>query len=681
MATKQVARFQKTFSMGAVCFGLALSVLAPSQAFSAAHPESSVSEGLEETKKDKSVGRRILDRLGSLDISFKADILDLEIVEGVHAALRYRYRVEPSYKGDYHLRMDRWRLQTDLRPGDLIGGSETTRIGLNMSHGAEVLFVRAFKSKKEAFTSLPYAWKQIPFTADDIISKLEIGDFVAFTANMNVLVGASSLVGPAASFPATFATHYLVSGEFQVHVFKTEENKASLKLFAIRKKEKSGSVRVGYADDLRITGLRVVDRRIERLSNLTDVFRLQYKSTESNLLMVDYRLDLRDPAVRDAYDGVMSSALELKTLSIANPLKGDHELANRLISDVTPFENIFTREKPRVAQDRSIDRVFKGRNDIDKSSQTGFRFGAILFRFEQEREYVENALTSIDADETPEFYRLHTFQRRNESKWWFSYYKAESVSRASLLFETDKDHSIRALKDVVFEWDYRDKSLTKSEFKMVQAAVRQAVPEFVYSKIKWGAWAKPDEHANSRFLYRMALHPEAMERLGRLNQQMNAGVGANMVERLSDYVLSIPRPTSPSIDPFQSSKSELRTSRFHTVVDDYRYDITNIAHYLGRVFDDRLTAEERSDAFGELRFNNLFIEIGPGFLVSLLESTSTQADLGKLVYFNVALTADDIPPVYFEYGDVQDRKVLKAAQYIHSVLNARDVDIAIQLPR
>lgn len=629
----------------------------------APNPDSAVASSL----KRKTVIGKIRDRIASLDVSLKADLLEAEIFEGVNTALRYRYEFEPSYKGDYHLRMDRWTLDTDVNVGDMVKqASKDFKIGLNLKHGTEVLFVRAFQKKSDAIKAIPYPFWNLPFNAEDISEKLEVGDFVSFTAAMNVVVGASTL--PFLVNPVSVFTHYLVSGDFQVHLFRKNKDEVILKLIALRKKEKAFGVTAGFARGHKILGLKLIDRRIESWTNITEIFALNMSSTKSNLLMVDYTLDLRDSRVRNAYDGLISSMYELNTLSIANPFDSNTELTDKLISDITPFETIYATERLRANDLRTVDRNFKGKNDVDENSKSGFRFGALLFRYQRDIEYTENALTSVDQNEVTNYYRLHTFQRATTNSWWFSYYKSESVSRSSLMFDADKNLKITKLRDIVFEWDYRDKSLEDDEFLMIQNAVKQAVPHSVHGKINWGDWTKDRDYDNARFLYRMVLSPAALTSV----TGMDSG---RIFQRLSDYILTIPEPTADSIDPFKDD--EIRRQMRKTVVDKYQFDLLNIAHWLEQVFDLSKTNEERAKAFAELRFNHLFIEIGPGFMVSLLP----QADLRNYVYFNIVLTADEMKPMAFEYGKVPDRKLYEAASYIRAVLDSRDTDLAIQLAK
>ncbi|HRK09188.1 MAG TPA: hypothetical protein PLZ57_15570 [Pseudobdellovibrionaceae bacterium] len=626
------------------------------------HPRSSLLESL----APSAVASSLRNRIASLDVRLGVDLLEGEVMEGVNAAVRYCYQVEPSYKGDYHLRMDRWIMQADVNPGDLLGDYDLSPIGLNLHKGAEILFVRSFKKKSEAFKALPYTPAQIPFTADRIIEKLQVGDFVSLTSNMNLVVSASTALA-SLKFPASAATHYMISGQFQIHVFKMADGKARLKLIALRKKETGGRVAFGFAHKLRVTGLRVVDRRIEKILDFhSDAFQLSLSQGTSNLLMVDYVIDTRHEEVRAAYDSILASVLKFKVLGISNPFQTDTELTSQLISDVTPLENIFEMNRGRANADRIVDRRFKGKNDVTAAAAHGFGFGLMLLRFENDAAFADNILTTVDDQDVAKNYRLHTFTRREMSKFLFGYYKEEKISRATLLMDADENREIVSLKDLYFEMDFRDKSHSRREFLALQSKTKQLVPSSIYRKINWKPWYPAQDRDNIRFLYRLMIHPDALQIVSGMN-------GGQLWTRLVRYLKSIPAPNAASTNPFQDGES------LHSrhIEDKYKYDLEVITAKLVVAFDPSRPAAERAHAFSELRYTPLFIEIAPGFLTSLIP----EADLNRWVYFSLSLTADKSKPISFEYGQMPDRKLYEAATYIQNILNDRDVDLALDLAR
>ncbi len=638
------------------------------------HAQSAVSESLQAPKK-KSYLSEVGDRLASLDIKADVKLLDTDLIDGLKTAINYRYEVEPSYDGEYHLRMDRGTLSLGVNVGEILNRA-SDNVGLNLEHGTEFLYVRQFKSKSDALKATPYGFTKVPtskrdilarlpLNAQNIIDNLNVGDFFAFTAQMNIVVNAGSLPLSVAT-QGFVGTHYLLSGQFQIHLYKADNDKVRMKLIAVRKDEKSLNFIAGFGKDHKIFGLKVLDRRIEKVMNLTEVFSLSLQKMKSNLLMVDYMLDLKDARVRSAYDGMIASVLEFKTFKMLNPKSSNDDLTNKLISDVTPFENLYASEYSKPSTQRAVDRFFKGKNDVDVADRTKFKFAPIVFKLTKETEYFENMLTSSNPDESLNYYRMHTFQRTSEANFWFSYYKTVSVSRASVLFDSDEKQGYGKVRDIVFEWNYRDKALTADELRMIKGAVAQALPAPIVNRVNWGPFVRETEYANARFIYKMVLTPRALYTL----QAMGSGQIYGLLE---NYIQTIPAPTA---DPGMTQRdSDINGSRKLTVVEKYQDSMLNIAHYLAKVVDPKLTNEDRAKAFAELRFNSLFIEMGPGFLVSLLPLNQ----LDQLVNFEISLTADNVPAMNFSFGTIQDRKVYEVASYIQSVLTANEFETITQM--
>jgi len=83
---------------------------------------------------------------------------------------------------------------------------------------------------------------------------------------------------------------------------------------------------------------------------------------------------------------------------------------------------------------------------------------------------------------------------------------------------------------------------------------------------------------------------------------------------------------------------------------------------------------EKAKAFFELRDNELFVEVGSGFLISMLPKER----LSDLIFFKFSLVADQERPIYFEWGKAEDRKIYQAAAYIRAVLSQRNSDLALE---
>jgi hypothetical protein len=293
-----------------------------------------------------------------------------------------------------------------------------------------------------------------------------------------------------------------------------------------------------------------------------------------------------------------------------------------------------------------------------------------LFSIGQNKQYVENVLTSWDKTEVATYHRLHTFQRVKKSSAFFAFWKTENRFIASALFDADKDLNILDLRDIIFEWEYRDKDLSHREFRMIRGAVKQNFPKSLYDQIDWSPWEEfKKQRVKARVLITSVLYPEALRALGNISID-------RLKQDFENYLRSIPTPRA---SPTLSDQTPEELYRNLDIVEKYREDIYSIVVRLEKIFDQSgtVTALEKSEAWASLRFSELFIEVGLGFLLSLLP----EEHLSDLIYSKFSLVADEEKPINYEHGQARDTNVYQAASYIRAVLSERNVDLALELAR
>lgn len=685
-----------TSLLGALA-ALSLNTTLASRAFAAeaakseVNPRSAVAASVE-VPEEKNWFAKFGNRLGSIDISLKVPLLDVELLRGLQTSLDYRYETEPSYTGEYHFRKDRGTLRNELNVGELLNRTNSY-VGLQLNHNAEILFVRPHQTKNEALTAFPFGFDHMPKSAKEVASRfpfiaenvkfMKPGDFFSFIAHLDLIASAASLpIAPGRL--GQIYTHYLISGQYQIYMVKGDDDKLFLKVVALRKNQKVAGVRIGLWEDYRILGLKVVDRRISNIANLTEMFKSEASKTDANIFAVDYELDMKDARVQDAFDGLAAKVLKLKSIAIGNPLQSIENLTDTLISDITPFDAIFTEDRLKPIEMQAVKRSFEGKDDV-LGDASNIKFAPIFFSYSKAFEYYENVLTFIAADGTVDYHRLHTFQRTKAFSIFWSYFKGVGISRASLLYNSgpkssdDKgaEHPVKELQNVLFDWNYRDKSLSADEMAMIRNAVKQAVPASINRTVNWGVFAADRGFENARFSYKMVLDPSALTELKSMTEQ-------DFMAELKRYVPTIPTPTTEPSDKNQKL-SDGANSVMLTFFDTHNKDLQNIAYRLAQFVDKALSPEVRARAFAELRFNELFIEIAPGFLLSLLDQTK----LEQLVRFEITMVADDVTPMTpFVYptakpgkiiASQEDREVYKAAASVLAILTANEFDTLTQM--
>ena len=125
--------------------------------------------------------------------------------------------------------------------------------GFNMSHNAEVIFARQFKTQLESVKAFPYTLTHnFPINAEKAKNNLNPGDFVSFHANLNFVISRAFFGYFNAGAYASSSGYALVSGDFLINLFKLDSNKIRVKFIANRGKGVGVGASAGYVSPLKL---------------------------------------------------------------------------------------------------------------------------------------------------------------------------------------------------------------------------------------------------------------------------------------------------------------------------------------------------------------------------------------------------------------------------------------------
>lgn len=596
------------------------------------------------------VQSRLAKEFGRLEVHETLPLIDAELFEGLSLGLRYRYELEPSFNGRYHLRLDRWQVEAQLRPGDWIS-NWNERLGLSFTKGSEVAFIRPFKDKGASALALPYTPANIPFTLEKLRSKLETGDLVVLNTHLTLLLGASQIWGLSSEVSAQVWTHYVVSGAFQIHILKVSPQLARLRFFALKDESIPGGFRLGVNRSWKWVGLEVVDKQLKRLLDATKIVEASVEKGRGKLVLLDYYVRLDRPEVDEAYNKSMNQFFTLKSARLINPFIGQNEKEDLLVADLTALEEM-SRQHPDW-----VSSVFKGTNSTEKRSQDQFKLGVLLASAAQGRLYMENFL-SLEQSITPtafKHYLFHWFERSKSWRAFFNFFGSKSWSRAFLLMGASENKVAQSVENLCFEWELREKKFSPRDGRMVHEAFEQILP-LDLAKILQGLLAQhlKESHVNARFFLRLSLSGEALNVL-------EAQLKGRVLQLWLDYLDRIPKPWTP---PQNGIGSEASPGSWTSQL--YYQESLHIAQAVEKVLDSSLSPRERSDAFASLLYEDLFIEVGVGFLLSYLPPSFWE----KLLYLEMSFTSahPSLSSVQWEWGDGKNREIYHKIRYIYSLL-------------
>ena len=619
--------------------GLFLSVLPLTTGAEGAKKKGFVSSIISEPSNFKAI---IKDKVASLKVGMDLKFLSLEAFKGVGIGARYRYEYEPSYQEGLFQRVDHWKLETSILPGTILEDALNLPINFYMGGGQEIYFIRQFKSHKEALLAKPYLLRQLPTNADRAVKFLKPGDFCIIPSRINLMVkgrvGASAQV-----LKAELSSHFLLSGEFQIHVLRATEDRVRLRLFANRSRNTQyfgGKTGIGF----KIFGINILGKDLEAMAEI-DLGKFSINKERGSLFMIDYIFDLKDEKARAAYDAILSSNHILKSLKVFNIFRERNEVKHQVISDATLAEELVREDMGKPNDQKRVRRVFKGFNEYSQEN-SNFKVGMGLFHYQQGRTYTENQVSYQMASGVKMRYLFTNYSGAQKFKNMF-YGKSDRLWTSSGLFLVDRQDRIRGIKDFAFGEYYKDDSFTAKEQTKFLQKIRDNLPLNIMQRFDFGAIGSGEtlKHVNinvQAFFHRRAFH--------KLQDMSEEAIYAALNRHMRAY--------SKQNDFFGSMEREKK--RMIGLLRDALAESSQ-----------ELTVRQRIRKSMELRANKFFNRYGLGFLLSLLNDD----EMEKTVNIKVRAKIHDEPTLELSFGNVKRSRIYRQLMYIQSMLNERTLEI------
>ncbi len=646
-------------------------------------PEKCRDKQLEERRLANVLGAA-LDQL-SLDIS--TPTLSLDLLEGVTLGAQYRLQIDPSYRDRFYTRIDRYRLDTDIRPGDWLPGLP---IGLAIDSGSEIVFAQQFASGAEARNPLNgYLPDRLPLSAGRAL-QLKPGDYVRFDAHLNLLARIGQLFdSPLGLLDAQVSASGLLSGEFQVHVFRLGGERVRIKLVAER--GRTAKVQSGVSPDIP-PALFALDERAQALIALEDFDRqvsAALANANQSVFLVDYTLDLAEPRVREAYDRLFSGKLAIGARALAKVTSSHGNLKHALIASIADFDQL-QRSEDGVAP--SVVRNFKGAAAAH-SRQLDFKLALRSYAVERQRIFREKLLsrvrTSDDGAETTDYFLLPSWTRTRQRSALFGHLQEASLQTADAIFSADNSGHPLAFQNIGFRFLYEDSKLRVSEYRRLREKIELLLPDAgeqaLAMRLERTNWltesALQDVRISLNYFFResalRALETRGFAEKRRLQLAITDFVVAALANdeflyfdgNLDTFI----KRYSVSVAPRRGERRDPRAYAKRIVRVLWGKEISVIASRLAVALDSDAEKRWRLDAFKSLRFSAFYRAISGGLWVHLVNEA--ELDLSSSLYLELNLQAQGRETVEFTYGDDSERELFDAIQFIDALLNERGIDM------
>ncbi|WP_291515565.1 hypothetical protein [Bdellovibrio sp. ArHS] len=611
-----------------------------------------------EVLKPANIWERIQKEVAKQDIGASVSLVNAEILEGISTSLRYKIESEPSYVNGFYTRIDKYSLNFGLNPGDFIDDLDTP-IGMSLEKGSEIIFARQFKSQKDSLLALPYTPRNLPFTAEKALERLEPGDFVAFEGRLAFVVSLSHDILKG-EFTAGASTHALISGEFMVHVFRMADDKIRVKLIAVRGKGVGANAGIDLADELEVLGVSIIDDRIQKWLSITPL-NLGAGLNKNDVVMLDYVFDLRNPDAAKAYDSLMLYKVQLKDIKVANPLVTRKDLTQELLADLTDIENIALEDGLLPPEQRRIDRVFKGSSEgFNKDAR--MKFGLSLWKFEAGKAYGENKVLSYDKQDKEQYFLLDTLSRYKKTKIFFGLFGEETLMTSNLLFTADSNWVPQRFVTLTSAAEMKMRDVSRRDVAEIQRLVKETIGEEEFNKIPWHNWDDgAKKHVNGYFKQEVFFNPEALNVLPYMTEKA-------LAVRFKQYISEKGRPRSR---PFVGGNSPI--DYLTNWLAAFTGDVNRVAARLKIVTDPKRTVQERFDAFEDLQQMPIWKERGIGFLISFI----SEEDRPKFLRYEMILSAKGTKGIQYSFGTFAEEKLYRSLMYIQNIINNRSFDLRL----
>jgi hypothetical protein len=599
---------------------------------------------------------KVKKQIAKQSLSRDFNLFNGEVLDGVSAAIKYKYKAEPSYMENYYTRYDKYAIELGVNPSLWVEDLQMP-FGIGFSGGTEVIFARQFKSQLDAVKAIPYTLLKMPVSAKRAVEQLNIGDFVSFQANIGLVMSVGATIPASQFFTANGSTHVQVNGNFLVHLFKTEAQKVRVKFIALRGKGGGTSVSVNaLGSKLVITGIQAVDGQIKKRFVL-DPLQFSAALGDSDLFVVDYVFDLSRPEVAAAYDHIMQEKMHFKPSELLNPIVDREELETQLVTDLTEVEEIFAADKDKPIAEQRIHRVFKGSNS-SLSESANLKFGLNVIRFEKNAYYAQNKILSVDKNEQQSRFLFDTFSLNNGFKFFFKLFDTDDNVNANLLFQANEEYKPESLVALVLSRERRMSSLTTLGLKRIKEALRQTLPSRIYAQIQWKDWDYEfAEKVNVSMQHQISFSAECLEEAEVLSsEEIQKRVHAVMRKNGID-------PDARQYEDYGESQRENPNYR--------RPDIDFIVAKLTLALDKSHDKSERYKAFVALKNRSLFIDLGAQILFALLPDNR----LEELVHYKLVFSGRKSDQLEFQFGKKDKNELYDSLLYIQGILNNRSIDL------
>lgn len=530
---------------------------------------------------------------------------------------------------------------------------------------SEIEFVRQFDSQVAAFNVVqtpPYTPEKIPYNARRAKS-LNPGDYVRFNTQLSLQVSPAV----AHSFGITSisgAISYVLHGDFQLELYKKDDNKHLLRASTLKSDTFSASLAYRPTNALQVFGVISRENRIGKALIPSTFASASSSITHGNLLTIEYEYNL--PSTRSS--GFDTNPAVLAFNEVVNPNNWVQDTYEVLTSERT-LEG--TAQAILVRFDRSEELASQASGEsfhVKRSSRSEASFVNRSRQFKLDLTLVDGRrrLSLVDQDFTFQgedgFWRKYKITNlvKNREFNFFRVFGLKESREANAILELDNTGAISEFKSLSFSFSRDERTRLENELGRIQGQIHRMMPESFHSRLSIAELITGFLTRNTRVDLELVFHSEAWDLASRLTQ---AEV-LYMVNLFFDLI---------NDDDVNNRNRKYGTVHVRNGGQDREDEwivravrqLPEIREKLPLILgsDSPLSNDQRYELFLSLRRNIVFFQLAPGLFTRILQlargTHAPDSEFSDYVSFRLSATAEGLDPVSVTIGDFERTQAIK----------------------
>jgi hypothetical protein len=587
----------------------------------------------------------------------------------------YQIIVEPNYRDGEQVRRDVYvfgvgvnkalNAVSDKNIAPTIGGKLQLRVTFSRIYtGAN--------AKIEALRQIPYFLNRIPFSANGIKDKMNIGDTFRVEILGNVNGGFSNSPDSTLSSTTSVGMKYTREALFMMDAYRPSSRQARIRMFGLKNR---GSFGVSIATSLTPWNSLLSEnggRLQQKIKDLTNVSADLGFTKSADLfhdfpldtMMLDYlftfnsdKSEVTGPnSAESAVDEILQNVRRLGFLPLFNIFSADTDLGQSLKKRADISERL-AKEDYNKGNNARVRNLFKGRITSNVFTATvGASASSLIAQGRTTITHMRSFVRSEDTFDRKNYYMLESVSNDSEGRAFFGRSERINLGDTDILMKANEQQKVTGLLDIVSTSQIRDKKFDDRELSVSRTALLTSIPKSLQTSII-ADFLPPSTQNNAYFLRRFTFGLDAFATLNKLNEnEIEKKLYAFLEAHPYKDLMNLPKQFPEFGASLSDYVAKLATLIYHAVGSEYSYD-------------------ERLAAIHVLIQDSVFQK----YLIGEFFSSLLPDDEGrKMVGLTMQFSSEQTPTKNISVGENKVSDVYQFVSFLRSVLNNRSYDLRLE---